>query len=80
MGVSIYTFCGNYYAYLCAYMVMSNYLYVYVVMRDYLCVYIVMRDYLCVYIAMRDYIFFTVWLTRAKILIIIYTIIYLVLF
>ena len=35
MGVSMYTFYGNYYAYLCAYIVMSYYLYVYILMGDY---------------------------------------------
>ena len=46
----MYTFYGNYYVYLCVYIVMSDYLCVYIVMRDYLCVYILMGDYLCVYI------------------------------
>ena len=59
-GVSIYTFYGNYYVYLC----------VYIVMNDYLCVYIIMRNYLCVYIIMHDYIFFTVCLKHIKRLII----------
>ena len=36
----MYTFYGNYYVYLCVYIVMS----------DYLCVYIVMRDYLCLFL------------------------------
>ena len=31
----MYTFYGNYYAYLCAYIVMSYYLYVYILMGDY---------------------------------------------
>ena len=36
----MYTFYGNYFVYLCVYIVMSDYLYVYIVMRDYLCLYI----------------------------------------
>ena len=31
----MYTFYGNYYVYLCVYIVISDYLYVYIVMRDY---------------------------------------------
>ena len=42
MGVSMYTFYGNYFVYLC----------VYILMGDYLCLYILMSDYLCVYILM----------------------------
>ena len=45
MGVSMYTFYGNYYVYLCVYIVMSDYLCVYILMGDYLYVYIVMSDY-----------------------------------
>ena len=40
LGVSMYTFYGNYYVYLC----------VYIVMCDYLCVHIVMRDYLFLFL------------------------------
>ena len=43
----MYTFYGNYYVYLCVYIVMS----------DYLCVYIVMCDYLCLFLIKCDYIF-----------------------
>ena len=39
-GYFIYTSCGNYYGYLC----------LYIVMNDYLCVYIVMCDYLCLFL------------------------------
>ena len=42
LGVSMYTFYGNYFVYLC----------VYILMGDYLCLYILMSDYLCVYILM----------------------------
>ena len=38
----MYTFYGNYFVYLC----------VYILMGDYLCLYILMSDYLCVYILM----------------------------
>ena len=47
MGVSMYTFYGNYYVHLCVYIVMS----------DYLCVYTVMYDYLCLFLINCDYIF-----------------------
>ena len=33
----MYTFYGNYYVYLCVYIIMSYYLCVYIVMHDYLC-------------------------------------------
>ena len=35
MGVSIYTFYGNYFVYLCVYIVISYYLCAYIVMCDY---------------------------------------------
>ena len=47
MGVSIYTFYGNYYVYLSVYIVMS----------DYLCVYILMGDYLYLFLINCDHIF-----------------------
>ena len=37
LGVSMYTFYGNYFVHLCVYIAMSDHLYVYIVMRDYLC-------------------------------------------
>ena len=46
-GYFIYTSCGNYYGYLC----------LYIVMNDYLCVYIVMCDYLCLFLINCDYVF-----------------------
>ena len=33
----MYTFYGNYYVYLCVYIVMNYYLCVYIIMHDYLC-------------------------------------------
>ena len=41
----MYTFDGNYYVYLCVYIVMSGYLCVYIVMRDYLYLFLIKRDY-----------------------------------
>ena len=37
----MYTFYGNYYVYLCVYIVMSDYLCVYIVMRDYLYLFLI---------------------------------------
>ena len=47
LGVSMYTFYGNYYVYLSVYIVTS----------DYLCVYILMGYYLCLFLINCDYIF-----------------------
>ena len=46
----MYTFYGNYYVYLCVYIVMGDYLCVFVHIYAYLCVYIVMCDYLCLFL------------------------------
>ena len=43
----MYTFYGNYYAYLYVYKVMGDYLCVFMCIYMYFCVYIVMGDYLC---------------------------------
>ena len=48
--VSMYTFYGNYYVYLCVYIVMGDYLCVFVHIYAYLCIYIVMCDYLCLFL------------------------------
>ena len=47
LGVSMYTFYGNYYVYLCVYIVMS----------DCLCVYVLMGYHLCLFLINCDYIF-----------------------
>ena len=62
----MYTFYGNYYVYLCVYIVMSDYLYVYTAMCDYLCLFF---NKMWLYI-------FTVYLKQAKRLIIICITIY----
>ena len=43
----MYAFYGNYYVYLCVYIVMGDYLCVFMRIYLYLCVYIVMGNYLC---------------------------------
>ena len=53
----MYTFYGNYYVYLCVYIIMGDYLYAYIVIGDYLCVYIVMYNYLSVHIVMCNYLY-----------------------
>ena len=58
MGVSMYTFYGNYFVYLCVYIVMSDYLYAYIVMCDYLCLFLIKCDYiflLYAYSAQKDW-------------------------
>ena len=46
----MYTFYGNYYVYLCVYIVISDYLCVFMCIYVHLCVYIVMGDYLCLFL------------------------------
>ena len=46
----MHTFYGNYYVYLCVYVVMGDYLCVFMRIYVYLCVYIVMGDYLCLFL------------------------------
>ena len=46
----MYTFYGNYYVYLCVYIVMSDYLCVFICIYAYLCVYKVMCDYSCLFL------------------------------
>ena len=47
LGVSMYAFYGDYFVYLCVYIVMSDYLCVYIVMCDYLCLYIFIECLQC---------------------------------
>ena len=54
----MYTFYGNYYVYLCVYILMSDYLYVYIVMRDYLCLFLIKCAYIFLlhaYSAQKDW-------------------------
>ena len=45
----MHTFYGNYYMYLCVYIVMGDYLCIFTCIYVNLCVYIVMVDYLCLF-------------------------------